>query len=132
LAILGLEFRATPWATPPAPLFCDGFFLDRVSPTICPGWLQTPILLISASWVVRIIRMSHWHPGCFCFWDRVSLTWPLLACLQTPQIAGITGMCHIPDPPSPPECWDYRCSPYCPTQYIFWRTNLLITWKQRI
>jgi hypothetical protein len=27
--------------------------------TICPGWLWTEILLISASWVVRIIDVSH-------------------------------------------------------------------------
>jgi hypothetical protein len=38
-----------PWATPPA-LFCDGFCQDRVSRIIYPGWLQTTILLISASW----------------------------------------------------------------------------------
>jgi hypothetical protein len=25
------------------------------------GWLQTVILLISASWVARIIGVSHWH-----------------------------------------------------------------------
>jgi hypothetical protein len=51
----------TPWATLPL-LFCDGFFWDRVSRTICPSWLGTVILLLwgwpqrldplaSASWV---------------------------------------------------------------------------------
>jgi hypothetical protein len=25
------------------------------------GWLQTVMLVISASWVARISRMSHWH-----------------------------------------------------------------------
>jgi hypothetical protein len=56
---------------PPEPLYqpflfllflrvCDGYFWDGgVSQTICPGWLQTTILLISASWVARIIGMSH-------------------------------------------------------------------------
>jgi hypothetical protein len=39
--------------------FCDGFFQDRVSRTISPGWLQTAILLISASLVARIIDLSH-------------------------------------------------------------------------
>jgi hypothetical protein len=34
---------------------------DRVSQTICLGWLQTTILLISAYWVARIIGLSHWH-----------------------------------------------------------------------
>jgi hypothetical protein len=42
-----------------ASLFCDGHFQDRVLWTICLGWLQTPILLISASSVVRITGMSH-------------------------------------------------------------------------
>jgi hypothetical protein len=30
--------------------------------TDCQGWLQTMILMISASWVARITGMSHWHP----------------------------------------------------------------------
>jgi hypothetical protein len=36
-----------------------GVFWDRVSRTICPGWLQTVILLISVSWVARTTGMSH-------------------------------------------------------------------------
>jgi hypothetical protein len=54
----GLNSRPTPQVTPPA-TFCEGFFRDRVSQTICLGWLQTLILLISASWVARITGMSH-------------------------------------------------------------------------
>jgi hypothetical protein len=42
-------------------------FQDRVSGTICPGWLQTAILLISAFRVARIIGMSHWCPACLVF-----------------------------------------------------------------
>jgi hypothetical protein len=38
------------------------FFWGRISWTICPGWLQTAILLISVSWVARITGVSHWHP----------------------------------------------------------------------
>jgi hypothetical protein len=34
--------------------FCDRYFWDRVSQTICLGWLWTSILLISASCVTRI------------------------------------------------------------------------------
>jgi hypothetical protein len=30
-------------------VLCEGFFQDRVSRTICQGWLRTVILLISAS-----------------------------------------------------------------------------------
>jgi hypothetical protein len=41
-------------ATPPA-LFLAGFFQDRVSGTICPGWFWTLILLICflSSWDYR-------------------------------------------------------------------------------
>jgi hypothetical protein len=28
--------------------------------TVCPDWLQTSILLISASWVARSKGVSHW------------------------------------------------------------------------
>jgi hypothetical protein len=42
------------------PFFCVGLFWDRVLRTICPYWLQTSILLTSASWVVRITGVSHW------------------------------------------------------------------------
>jgi hypothetical protein len=31
--------------------------------TICLDWLQTVMLLISVSWVARIIGMNHWHPA---------------------------------------------------------------------
>jgi hypothetical protein len=54
-----LNSGPSPWAPPPA-LFCKGFFWDRVSWTICPGWLQTTSLLISASWVARITGTSQW------------------------------------------------------------------------
>jgi hypothetical protein len=38
--------------------FCEGYFWDRVLGTVCPGWLWTMILLISASLVARITGMS--------------------------------------------------------------------------
>jgi hypothetical protein len=68
LVVLAFELNAsrllgrhsTPWATPSV-LFCVGYFQNRVSWTICPGWLQTLILLISASHVARITGMSHWY-----------------------------------------------------------------------
>jgi hypothetical protein len=55
-----LNSESTPWATLPA-LFCKGIFQDRVSQTICLGLLWTPIFLMSASWVARIICVSHQH-----------------------------------------------------------------------
>jgi hypothetical protein len=70
LTVLGLELRALyllggaliAWATPSAH-FCEGFFWDRVSWTICPGWPWISILLISASWVSGITGGSHQHPA---------------------------------------------------------------------
>jgi hypothetical protein len=47
------------------PFFDDGFFQDRVSQTISPGWLWTVILLISASWVATI-TCAH------CLWLHLS------------------------------------------------------------
>jgi hypothetical protein len=53
----GLNSGPTPWATPSAPpFFCEGFFWDRVSWTICPGWLWNSILLdlcLLSSWDYR-------------------------------------------------------------------------------
>jgi hypothetical protein len=61
VALLDLEFTAscllgrysTTWATLPV-FFCVVYFWGRVSHTVCPGFPQTVILLISASWVARI------------------------------------------------------------------------------
>jgi hypothetical protein len=69
----GLNSEPTPWATPPA-LFCDGYFQDRVSQTICPGWLRIEILLIFASWVARIAGVSHWHLAEYCVFVRCYYT----------------------------------------------------------
>jgi hypothetical protein len=46
--VLGLEHRASPWATPPAHLFVIGFF-------------KTGSHKLFASWVARITGVSHWH-----------------------------------------------------------------------
>jgi hypothetical protein len=50
-----------------------GFFWDRVSWTICLGWLQTVILLISASWLARITGMSHWRLAGMALWSCAKL-----------------------------------------------------------
>jgi hypothetical protein len=57
----GLNSGPTTWATPLALFLVKGFW-DRVSWSICLGWLQTLILPISASWV-RITCVSHWRPA---------------------------------------------------------------------
>jgi hypothetical protein len=49
--MLGFEFRAYTLSyssSPHPPSFAMGFFQDRISQTICPGWLPTTVLLISA------------------------------------------------------------------------------------
>jgi hypothetical protein len=61
LCFRDLNSGPTPWATPPD-LLSDGYFRGRVL-TICPGWLQTTILLVSTSWVARIIGVSHQYPA---------------------------------------------------------------------
>jgi hypothetical protein len=58
----GLNSWLSPWATPPALFLCRVFEI-KSHRTICLGWLWTMIFLISASWVVRIIGVSHWYPG---------------------------------------------------------------------
>jgi hypothetical protein len=46
---------------PTSPFILWWGFQDRVLQTICSGWLQSAILLISASWVARITGMSNQH-----------------------------------------------------------------------
>jgi hypothetical protein len=58
LAVLGFELRAYT-LTHSNNSFCVRYFHDRVLWTICPDWLWTSILLISASWVARITGVSH-------------------------------------------------------------------------
>jgi hypothetical protein len=58
--VLGLELRAFT-LTHSTALFLWRVFWDRVSWTICLGWLQTTVLLISTSWVARITGVSHWQ-----------------------------------------------------------------------
>jgi hypothetical protein len=62
LRFWGLNLGPTPSATLPVH-FCDGFSRDQCSWAVCPGWLLTMILLISASWLARITGLSHWHPA---------------------------------------------------------------------
>jgi hypothetical protein len=63
LAILGLELRPFTLSHSTSPIFVKGFFEIESCRTICPGWLQTGILLISASWVARITGVSHQRPA---------------------------------------------------------------------
>jgi hypothetical protein len=46
--------RHSTTSAPLPTLFCVGYFQDRVWWIICLGWLQIPILLIAASWVIGL------------------------------------------------------------------------------
>jgi hypothetical protein len=58
--VLGLELKAFTLSHSTSH-FLWWVFRDRVSQTLCPGWLRTTILLISASWVATITGVSYWH-----------------------------------------------------------------------
>jgi hypothetical protein len=99
----GLDFRISPllgrcsatWTTLPV-LFC-GYFRDRVSQTLCPGWLWTAILLISAFWVARIAGVSHWCPSGLYFlmqWVFLSF-WVILSYLIYVYSRYILSFCSI-------------------------------------
>jgi hypothetical protein len=63
---LGFELRVWTWKAGTLPLgktcspFWSGYFGDRLLWTVCLGWPQIAILLISASQVARITGVSHW------------------------------------------------------------------------
>jgi hypothetical protein len=41
--------------------FFSGYSGDRVFWSICPGWPQATILLISVYQEARIVGVNHWH-----------------------------------------------------------------------
>jgi hypothetical protein len=59
--VLGLELRAFTLSHSTSPIFFVKGFLIGSHGTICLGWLQTAILLISLSWIARITGVSHWR-----------------------------------------------------------------------
>jgi hypothetical protein len=63
--VLGLELRAYTLNHSTSTFMWRMF--SRVWWTICLGWLWTLILLISASWVARIIIVSHRNPSWLLF-----------------------------------------------------------------
>jgi hypothetical protein len=65
--VLGLELTLSHSASP----FCDGYFWDWILLTIFPGWLQTMIPQISASWIARITGVSHWFPATYKFYKEM-------------------------------------------------------------
>jgi hypothetical protein len=95
----GLNSGPSPWTTAPA-LFCEAFFKIESRETIFLGWLQTTILLISASWVARITGVGHQRSAVCLFWDKI-LLW-------SPGWSGLELTIFLP---LLPKCWDYRPAP---------------------
>jgi hypothetical protein len=63
-------------------------FKIRSCEPFCPSWLWTKILLISASWVARIIGVSHQHPAPPLLRPHSSfpqIIHSLLSCLHLPS-----------------------------------------------
>jgi hypothetical protein len=85
-AVLGLELRAFTLSHSTSLIFEDHFFWDRVSWTICQGWLRTMILLISATWVARITGVSHWHPAQGLV---LSLTYSTISLVSPEVVSGV-------------------------------------------
>jgi hypothetical protein len=56
---------------------CVGYFRDWVLHTIYPGWPWTAVL-ISASWVARIIGVSHLRPA--WMWLTEVIKWKSAVC----------------------------------------------------
>jgi hypothetical protein len=78
-----LNSRPLPWATPPA-LCLWRVFQNKVSWTICLGWLQTVMLLIYVSWIARITGVSHQCPApTVLFFGYIQLQWILYISPQT-------------------------------------------------
>jgi hypothetical protein len=87
-SLLGLALRACTYShstTHPFFVCVMCFFWDRVSWSICQGWLQTETLLISASWVARLIGVSHRCPALHSLIaSKSKLSRPLAACPKHP------------------------------------------------
>jgi hypothetical protein len=110
LSVLGFELRASCLLGSPLllePLYhlrhstshvlCC-FFQNRVSQTVCLGWLWTVILLISASWVARITGVSHWCPVQSVFFTKagwVALPWNISFSCLTSKLGPIIDFCSL-------------------------------------
>jgi hypothetical protein len=65
--VLGFELRAYTLSHSTTQFFVKSFFKIGSHRTICPGWLQTMILLISASRIAKITGASHRLPYLLCY-----------------------------------------------------------------
>jgi hypothetical protein len=93
--------------------------------TICPGWLWTMILLISASQVARIIGMSHQQPSLSIpstFFLRIlhlcnsDYHLPALAQTLDSPLTPLSQSCSVCGENHLPRFLDVQVPP-CPSQY---------------
>jgi hypothetical protein len=96
LMVLGLELRAYALSHSASSFLCWVFSRWGLTKYLL-GWLWTIILLISATWVARIIGMSHWWPAPFPF--RSLLRFHLLSEISLARLSNTVTY------PPPPWCW---------------------------
>jgi hypothetical protein len=99
-----LNSGPSPWALH-QPFLVTGFFQDRVSITICKGWLQTLILLISAFWVTRTTVVSHQCPAWIFFTNCSALYKCKIVCVYPEKNLNLA---YIGERGT---CWSYLLTP---------------------
>jgi hypothetical protein len=115
-----LDRFSTSRTTLPA-LICVEYFWDRVLELCAWDWLQTMILLITASWVDRIIGVSQWWymaPFPFLSWLPWISMFHIHSCIKVPQpySPSITLFIYPPPPDSTlPLTWPVLHS--CPSLF---------------
>jgi hypothetical protein len=87
-SVLVLEFKVCTLSHSTSPFFCNGFFEIGSHKLFAQGWLQTLILLISASWVAGITGMST---AASAFWVL-----GLQVCTTTPGLHSSLLLDNIP------------------------------------
>jgi hypothetical protein len=83
----------------------------RVLGIICPDWLQTVILLISATWVAGITGVSQRSPDALVGYYFMA-GWTLILLSVLPYLARMTGA-----PPHPAIGWDRVLRMFCPARH---------------
>jgi hypothetical protein len=120
------------WATPLA-LFCAGHFQDRVSQTICPGCLQSMIILISAFWVAGITGVCHQHSAChsdtsYNSWlGKEVVSYAINEDTVLSEVSEVWS--HWPKVTQAVCGWVHFCAPHVPTFHYAWFQNIFVLYQ---